>query len=122
MYCTSAIFLAEYKPPVGTILSPGVGSTFIDALSLVLFCLTEATSNSSLPSLGKGEIDATADCARPAGASRIPIAARSVIAPNAATKFTEIRGAFTGFKIPSVGQTTPDAIPSKNLGRIVLSL
>jgi len=100
MYCTSTIFLAEYTPPVGTIRSPGVGSTFIDALSLVLFCLTEATSNSSLPSLGKGEIDATGDCSWPAGAARIPIVAGSVIAPNAATKLTKIRGEFTGFKIP----------------------
>src|ERR1700728_5328662 len=86
MYCTSTIFLAEYKPPVDTMLSPGVGSTFIDALSLVLFCLTEATSNSSLPSFGKAEIDATGDCACPAGVSRIPIVTGSVIAPNAATK------------------------------------
>jgi hypothetical protein len=38
------IFLAEYRPPVGTVPSPEVGSTFIDALLFVLFCLTEATS------------------------------------------------------------------------------
>src|ERR1700722_15369488 len=50
----SLMFLARYKFPGGTGPSPSSVLMFIDASSSDLFCLTEATSNSSLVAVVTG--------------------------------------------------------------------